>query len=219
MRRRQRSRFNRRTRRGYRISRRVVSSRGTAFPLGRTFKAKLKYSSSDVALATAASGKLYQWRLNSFYDPDYTYAGHQPYGYDQIINFFNRYTVTWVKFRFWVMTNNVIPSRITLTPYNGSFFSMTSDHAAESPLAITKMTDGSNATRWSVKYIPRKIVGASKQQYYGDTNRFSAANNTNPTEQINMNMLIKPPVDVTATVYYTMIIGGIFWDPVELNQS
>lgn len=36
---------------------------------------------------------MHQFRANSIYDPDYTGVGHQPYGRDQWVAFYNHYTV------------------------------------------------------------------------------------------------------------------------------
>lgn len=38
-------------------------------------------------------GTAQTFRLNSLYDPDFAVGGHQPYGYDQMQTFFNRYLV------------------------------------------------------------------------------------------------------------------------------
>lgn len=56
---------------------------------------KLKYSSTT-ARAPASTVDLWCFRGNSCYDPDYTGAGHQPYGYDQwcaATTFYDKYRV------------------------------------------------------------------------------------------------------------------------------
>jgi len=68
----------------------------------------MRYSDQLQIICTAGVSAAKQFRPFSIYDPDYTNAGHQPYGYDQVAALYNHYYV-----RKAVMT--VIPT----TPYNG----------------------------------------------------------------------------------------------------
>lgn len=53
---------------------------------------KLKYA-DDIQTVAAVIGSIVM-RGNSAFDPDWSFGGHQPMGYDQITPFYNRYYVT-----------------------------------------------------------------------------------------------------------------------------
>jgi len=56
-------------------------------------RVKLRYA--DYTTHTHTSGALQNWTLrgNSVYDPDFTYTGHQPTGFDELAAFFMYYKV------------------------------------------------------------------------------------------------------------------------------
>lgn len=61
----------------------------------------------------------YVFRGNSLFDPDFTGTGHQPYGFDQWNNFYERYTVVGCSIRVQAFTNTSVPANagsITLLP-------------------------------------------------------------------------------------------------------
>lgn len=58
----------------------TASSKTSAFP-DRMF-VKLKYATTMTLTSSTGSKAAHWFRVNSFYDPDYTGAGHQPVGYD-----------------------------------------------------------------------------------------------------------------------------------------
>lgn len=96
------------------VARGGVSSRGFAFP--ERYKTVLKYY-DEFKMVTASSAGTWVFRANSLFDPDYTGAGHQPRGFDQLCSSngpYNRYLVTGVKWAFhaagstdgWLGVNN-----------------------------------------------------------------------------------------------------------------
>jgi len=62
----------------------------------RTMK-RLRYS--DNFFLTSASGAVasYVFSANGLYDPNITGTGHQPMGFDQMMQFYNHYCVTWAR--------------------------------------------------------------------------------------------------------------------------
>ncbi|WP_445779180.1 hypothetical protein, partial [Shewanella sp.] len=74
---------------------------------------------------TNSSGALASWqfRLNSMYDPDYTAAGHQPMGFDQVSQNYGRYLVHKVKItiqaHYTSNDSNTIPT-LAFAPVNTS---------------------------------------------------------------------------------------------------
>lgn len=58
---------------------------------------KLKYADSFPVSSSAPT--LYNYRIGSLFDPDYTGVGHQPMGFDQWSAFYERYRVNAIKMR------------------------------------------------------------------------------------------------------------------------
>lgn len=79
-------------------------------------KVTLKYFDSRTITATTAGSFGTTYRLNSLFDPDATGVGHQPRGYDQIKELYQKYVVTKanvvVNFRNDNTTSRVIPGLI-----------------------------------------------------------------------------------------------------------
>ncbi len=93
----------------------------------------LVYCVSDVrAPGVAQEDRVY--RLNSLFDPEFTGVGHQPYGYDQMAAFYNRYRVLKAS---WIVTMIptggvinphllcVVPTNVTSTFTNGDLMTET----------------------------------------------------------------------------------------------
>lgn len=74
--------------------RRIVMAR--TLPIGglpRTYLAKLRYSSQFTLDATDLVYDSKAFKLNSLYDPDNSLGGHQPYGFDQLMAYYSKFTV------------------------------------------------------------------------------------------------------------------------------
>lgn len=70
----------------------------------KTKRLKMLYSDSsfqlDVPITTGSAG-VTVFRMNSVFDPDYTYTGHQPRGFDQMALLFGKYVVHACKVEMW----------------------------------------------------------------------------------------------------------------------
>lgn len=53
----------------------------------------LRYSTDFSLSSTAGAVATYVFRANDLYDPDYTGSGHQPMGFDQMMQFYNHFCV------------------------------------------------------------------------------------------------------------------------------
>jgi len=64
-------------------------------PFGKTKCLQHRYVETSLVLASAGVGlpATHNFLANSAYDPDGTLGGHQPYGFDQMTNFYHHYTV------------------------------------------------------------------------------------------------------------------------------
>lgn len=95
---------NTRRRRGRRRPRKARIYRQ---PFGKTKCLKHRYCETNLVLASGgvALPATYNFLANSAYDPDGTLGGHQPYGFDQMTNFYHHYTVIGCRARFQVRQN------------------------------------------------------------------------------------------------------------------
>lgn len=63
-------------------------------PLGKTFKFNTRYFDRGFALnAGVTLAASHVFRANDLFDPDYTGIGHQPIGFDQMMQMYRNYTV------------------------------------------------------------------------------------------------------------------------------
>lgn len=85
----------------------VISKQGKVMP--NKFKCKLIYEEDITATASALVPTSYAFKANAIYDPNKTGTGHQPYGRDQIADFYNRYDVTSAK----IYVQYYIPGNVT----------------------------------------------------------------------------------------------------------
>lgn len=58
----------------------------------KVFKTRLRYV-SEFALDPTTTSVVQVFRANDLYDPDYTAGGHQPRGFDELCQFYHRFTV------------------------------------------------------------------------------------------------------------------------------
>lgn len=79
----------------------------------------LTYADTASLDPNIGSYAVYEWRLNSLYDPNKTGTGGQPYGFDLVSPYYDRYTVIGAKvsWTFWYDNANNVNSRASLYHY------------------------------------------------------------------------------------------------------
>lgn len=127
-----------------------------------------------------------QWkfRMNSLFDPDLTYTGHQPLGFDQWKTFYNRYRVYKVAYRItFVNVENKFGLQVGVFPDNsGSYTTFT--ELSEVPRVKTALIPYENQKVFTGYFCPRTTVGLTKQQYMAD-DRYAAVYDSNPAESVD----------------------------------
>lgn len=221
-RRRYRRTQNYRRRRSYRRRRTATRAPRTlmtgGYPFGTRVKACLKYSSYDRVSVNSILGKNWQFRMNSLFDVDITYAGHQYLGFDQYMALFSKVRVYKFEITAW-MHSSPGQCQWAVVPQNSVATAFTSmELACESPRAKRILTDGSQKQIFRRKFRIREIMGQSRTQFWDSDNNYHTSS-TNPTESVDMTIYALPTADSTLLLTYTFRAYCVFYDPIQLGQS
>jgi hypothetical protein len=188
-------------------------------PLAPYQNTKFKYASLfDTSLvAGAISDQVF--RSNSLFDPDRTNAGHQPLGFDQIAALYNRYHVYGLSWHIDFATA-ADAYHLRAGVVNGSFVYSTANNFlefTESPLIQDAVaSNGGQST-----YFKRRTQFVDK--FYGDDHvayftgeRFGSTVVTNPSEIIDLHILLYNPTANTCLVHWsvTLTYYAIVHDPI-----
>jgi len=215
---------NRRSKKGRRAPRRwkksgrkTVNVNRALSPIPQRFITKLKYAGT---VTTGANGA-WALRLNSLFDPDATGTGHQPYGYDQLSQLYNRYRVISCSYRLQAPNvANII--QFGAMPANAVYTYGAFDALKEQPRAryFTQMPTGNAQTLSGKVYIP-SVVGRSKAQYMAD-DRFQAQNGANPAEECMLNLMVAAVGDNPISgqpIHVILEFTAEFFDVISQAQS
>lgn len=176
-------------------------------------KTRLRYCDVVQLEATAGNPGLWQFRLSSLYDPDYTGTGHQPQWYDQLVAVYQRYRVLGAKITVTFSPNQVSDTEANdkgpyivgiTTSENATFGSGTSTDLLEdnnSTHSVLADKQGANNVKTlEATYSPIRDLGLGN----GD-DVMMALSNANPARNIFANvwaldMTENAAVDVVAKV-------------------
>lgn len=175
-------RFSRRRRLFRRRSRRTTNILRTIQPFAPRSIVTLKYCESfTITTNTATSTGLYKFNLNSIYDPDRTGVGHQPYGFDQYAQLYNRYRVISTSYSLHAV-NSTNYMQVVAYPSNDDLTYDYIDVVKERPSCKYRVqAPNSPVTPLRGKvYIPT-LMGRTPAQYKSD-DRYASLCSTSPDE-------------------------------------
>lgn len=137
---------------------------GIQFPLGNRMFTQLTYN--EVVSQTGATLATYTFRGNSLFDPNYTGAGNQPLGFDEISAFYQKYRVFASKIVAKYIPTGTPPTRIVVKPSNVVTTPATLDAAASTGGAKSRdvMPAASTSRPVVIKHFrtTAQILGVSK---------------------------------------------------------
>lgn len=170
-----------------------------------------------------------QWRLNSMYDPNYTVTNpgqHQPYGYDQLMVFFQKYRVhaTKVKFTFFNPTDDtsqgampdadlitaIWPSPDSSTSLPGSNMNILGEVGKPKQGILSRKVGTSQRSVLSAYYKMHRLMGVSKREYNTDQN-FEAFWTQNPASTPLVNIICYNPKHISDTGTFDLKINITFY--------
>lgn len=207
----------------------------TRAPLPRKFTTKLKYVGNDT-MNVGATGipAAHVFRINSIYDPDFTTAGHQPMGFDQIAPLYDHWTVIGCKWKATFSSNetgtttdraNVCGYMISdadKTSYiNGSDVNELMENPEVRSTVVANATGGASTKSISGKINPNKFLGRAGAPLNDD--QLKGTISTNPAEQAYVNFFVAPMVSGNDTVSVQCLFEleyiVVFHEPKQLSQS
>lgn len=213
--RRRRKRFPRRVaRRSY-----APTNRGV-MPI--KYKTSNRYATVANLDATAVIPAVHVFRANDLYDPDFTGVGHQPRGFDELMAFYEKFTVIGGRVRV-----DIPCSDVNLMLYIGLSNTSTAlnRNAYEELNNFKKVIVGGRSGTGSprtvyFKYNPNKYLAVSKPLSESD---LSGGSSASPTRQCYLHVAVASMDDTTDApshpVNVTLDYTSVYHAPKKLNQS
>lgn len=187
-------------------------------PIAQRYITKMKYSET---VTTAGLSGLYQFNLNSTFDPNFTGIGHQPLGRDTLATLYNRYRVISVGWRIISGANSTVSEQFAVVPTSGAPVAVGDINAVkEQPRCKYAFCAASESKVISGYVHLPSLAGVSRTTYMG-SDRYQALNTANPTEAMYLNIYSADgagafnnwPIQVQLEYLVE------WFDPIELSQS
>lgn len=185
------------------------------------YMCKLKYG--DTMSFTAINLNAHQFRLNSVFDPDYTGAGHQPKGFDQLAELYNRYIVTGCKVEIDASCLDTTANILAIEANDDSSLFTRVDELVESARVSYKVLSpatGQDRARLKRYYSMKRLSG--KKSVIAN-NDLDASVTTNPSDIYYLNVYVGQIDGSFAAVHTDFIIKLTYYvtflDRVNIGQS
>lgn len=194
------------------------------------FRVTLPYYESGLQLQTGAGlASNYFFSANGCYDPNVTGTGHQPMGFDQLMLWFEQYTVVASRCRircYQTSTSAVVISALSLSPDTTNITDPI--RLVENGLIQTKLHSTFSGTD---KFVTEHELGCDVARYFGRNQdakelvtdvTLSGGVAANPTEQVyfavscwDSQLTAIVGVYIEVFIYYDVIL----WEPRKLTVS
>lgn len=195
------------------------------FP-ARCLFTKLKYATQFAASTTVMDANLIN--LNGLFDPEGSIAGHQPQGFDQLVLLYNRYRVDWCDVEITAMGHSVSGTQakagLVICATNSTTLFTEAVSATEQRSGERFLLNQGSVLKIKRRYWNHAVTGVTRSVYKAD-DRYQALVNANPTEVIQLHILITdggnglPAATTDMIGDLTLTYGCEFFDPVQLGLS
>lgn len=184
-----------------------------------------KYNEVISFTVTTLAGGQYVFKLNGMFDPNTTGTGHQPYGFDQMMNIYQRYCVLRARYKINFSPSNdrinvgcIAASTVTTTVADAATYNL----AAESPHSRTKALSygGGPPANFNAVVSTNVLLGTTRTQMMAD-DLFQGTQTTDPTNLTVLTIFWYNPslVSVTASFNAQIEYEAMLFDPYLQNQS
>jgi len=198
---------------------------GTVSGLPRQRSTKLRYVESVASLSsTLGAIGTYVFRCNSAYDPNYTFSGHQPMGWDTWTSLYNQYIVTGSSISIKVLSNqsNTAPCVMGCYVTDGSTVGYTTPSEFIEAKRGTFKVFNHQAGRSINLYVP-----FNTKRFFNVTDvkdnqvNLGSSVTTNPTEEAFYNVWFATMDGTTEDCNFiaTLTYSVTFNEPKDLAQS
>lgn len=197
--------------------------------IANRYRTKLMYS-DFFTLSTPGTGILWhQFNMNSLFKPDFTNAGHQPRGFDQLMTLFQSYIVTGMKIkvegRFLssnLDTNPVVGNLILgYLTVNGGTLPTDMTDASESRNYITVTRGDQTAFNVSKYFDVARCSGIPRSRVFNDV-QYTGTVSTSPAVVPLVNLgFVGMNSSIAIGVYYNVTIQYYvtFQSPIQMVRS
>lgn len=203
------------------------SSRGRSWaPLPKQRVVKFKYVTTISPNAAAGFVADHIFSANGLFDPDITGAGHQPYGFDQMMLHYDHYTVIGSKVKVIAVNNTTNPIwimsaiRDSNTSLTGNFSDTLLEQPGISKKLTTYLSSGGSRVATSQFYSTKKFFGVRN---FINKSAYRGTDAANPTEQAYFHILVGAQTttdDPTPQVMHVEIeYTAVLTEPKILVQS
>lgn len=198
------------------------------FPPRKACKLTIMEKVTLTAGTAGIFGTEFVMRLNSLYDPNFTEAGHQPYGFDSMAALYRKYIVNAVKIEilFTDPSQDGMVGGAFIQPSGGSatLTAETWESATEKPMMVTRVINNTGSQKAMVKqfFKMNTIEGLSKVQYNASLSNYSALVTANPTSTPYLRIAAANVQDATSGYMYASVKITYycqFWERETLAQS
>jgi hypothetical protein len=170
-------------------------------------------------------GGQYVFKLNGMFDPNTTGTGHQPYGFDQMMNIYQRYCVLRSRYKVAFSPSNdrinvgcIAASTVTTTVADAATYNL----AAESPHSRTKALSfsGGPPANFFGSVSTNTLLGTTQSQMMAD-DLFQGTTTTDPTNLTVLTIFWYNPSSTSVTASFNVSIEyeAMLFDPYLQNQS
>lgn len=203
----------------------TVSLARSLNPIPQRMIVKHKYATSVASSLSGLPFAVYQFNLNSMYDPDRTGVGHQPHGRDTYAQLYNKYRVISTSYRVAAIPSNAARvTQVAVLPTNSSPPVLDMAGARESPRCkyIIQQPGAPQQFVQGKVYIP-SLMGRTKTQYMSD-DTYAAQSSVSPSELAILNVFagsITDEVISGETMYFNVELEFLveWYDVIPLDHS
>lgn len=184
----------------------------------------LRYSTNLQLVSTAGAVASYVFAANGLYDPDITGVGHQPMGFDEMMLYYNHYTVTHANFQ--VVAKGVSASKMTIclrqdassTPITVIDRIVELGGAVYDYLEVTSSFGATKRVQMALDIA--KIQGISRTALTADSS-LRGTSAANPSELTYAHVQLWDSAAQSGTVNFDVVIDfiAIFTEPRDITTS
>lgn len=192
------------------------------FPIPGRLSTTLYYADS-FTVGTGALGAYFEqlMRLNSLFDPDLSFTGHQPRGFDQMAAFYNRYVVWGVDVEIDCLGLTALaPGFVVVFASNDTTSASSTASAAELPYSQRVIGSTSFPGKIQLSIPLYELNQVSKQVYLTD-DRYQSLTSTNPSELLILHLGVDSPNGTANNnlVGVKLSFRCEFFDPIQVGSS